>query len=184
MKQLLLSLSLLAGCSLRLAAQCPVDATHFQKKLGLAPSEVYYISIDDMRARYGDPSRRISFPINPVYDQNGTGMLAQWKTGTKYPLFTCFQIMSKELDSFALQTPGYGLVADTGSIAWAQEHMLPALGGTVKRPLSKYNIVLYYPAGTPKISKYYKSFIKQLHHYQDMGQDMSLYVVLVPIMKQ
>jgi len=183
MKKIILSLGLLAGASLKLAAQCPVDAVYFQKKLSLAPSEVYYISIDTMTARYGSPSRRISFPINPVYDQNGTGMLAQWKTGTKYPLFSCFQLMRKELDSFALQTPGYKLVADTGSMAWAQQHIQPAFGGA-KRALSRYNIMLYYPAGVPKVSKYYKDFIKQLHHYQDMGQDLSLYVVLVPVKKK
>jgi len=184
MKKLILSLCLLTGLSLNLAAQCPVNAARFRKKLHITPEELYYVSKADMVARYGTADKKLDFPNNHIYDQNGTEMLAKWKSGTKYHLFTCYQIMSRELDSFVLDVPGYTLVTDTGSMAWAQEHMHPAFEGTTKRSLSKYNIVMFYPAGLPIVGKKYKSFIKRAHSFRRQGIDLSIYIVLVPVLKK
>jgi hypothetical protein len=176
----LLPFMLVAAVTSFAQSNCPVNAGRFMRKMQLRNEEMYYVSKGDFFRKYAQADKTLEFPCNEIYNRDGRLVLIEAGQGKRFPLLTCFQLFASDLDSFMHEAKFYKHVTDTSGNAWMKQHVKQAYDTPEQTP-GAYNFVLYYPAGMPMVRKRYAALVKRIRYYQQQGQDMRIYFVLVPV---
>src|SRR5690606_20024010 len=133
----------------------------------------------DMQQRYFTQSKRLEFPNNHIFDGDGEEMKLKNEIGRIWQPLSNLKSFVDDIDKFFVDT-SHRQVFDGGSFDWVKHNVKPVFTTHVT-PLSEYNIVLYYPMGTPLIKKYYNRLLERIRYYMQNGKNINVYFVMVPM---
>ena len=159
------------------------QAKRFISKMGLQEENMYYVSRQNMLAKYHSSSRELEFPNNHIYNDKGDEMKLRSAIGVIWQPLANIKYFADDIDKFFDDSSTHRHIADGGTFDWIKRNIKPIFAPTVV-PLADYNVVVYYPMGTPLIKKYYNRLMTRIRHYRESGKHINIYFVMVPMMDQ
>ena len=159
------------------------QAKRFINKMGLKEENMYYVSRQDMLAKYHSSGYELEFPNNHIYDRKGDEMKLRSVLGVIWQPLANIKYFDDDVDKFFDDSSTHRHIFDGGTFAWIKKNIKPIFAPEIV-PLADYNVVVYYPMGTPLIKKYYNRLMTRIRHYRESGKHINIYFVMVPIMDQ
>ena len=157
------------------------QARRFINKMGLKEENMYYVSKQDMLANYHSSGSALEFPNNHIYDVKGDEMKLRSSAGITWQPLADIKYFAEDLDSFFGDSSVHRPISDGETFDWVKSNVKPIFETDVT-PLSDYNVVVFYPMGTPLIKKYYNRLMARIQHYRETGRQINVYFVMVPMM--
>lgn len=157
------------------------QARRFINKMGLTEENMYYVTRQDMVENYHSSGSSLEFPNNHIYDGKGEELKLRSSAGVVWQPLANIKYFSEDLDAFFGDSSIHKPVFDGETFDWVKEKVKPIFDSNVA-PLSDYNVVVFYPMGTPLIKKYYNRLMARIQHHREKGKLINVYFVMVPMM--
>lgn len=159
------------------------QARRFINKMGLKEENMYYVSRQDMLAKYHTSGYSLEFPNNHIYNRKGDEMKLRSAVGIVWQPLANIKDFSDDIDKFFGDSSSHRQIFDGGTFDWIKRNVKPIFAPRIV-PLADYNVVVYYPIGTPLIKRYYNRLMARINHYRQSGKRINVYFVMVPMMDQ